>query len=207
MSDDLLNSMLGDLLEGDEESGGKKPAEDKGLEELLGGLMGGQVSQGSSGVGQAPGGDMGEMLEGLLGGGQQGEGLGSILNAVLGGGQQGSGSADMGNMLGSLMGGSSQASDISQMPIIGPILERLSQELGIPPNIAMSLVGAVIGMLTSGKLSGGRSLGIDELSNLAEDPSTIQNIAQEVAGETGVDEGIASQAVQHILKMLFQGGM
>ena len=208
MSDDLLNSMLGDLLEGDEESGEKKPAADKGLEELLGGLMGGQSPQEGAGTGQGAEGEMGEMLGSLLGGGQQqGGDLGGMLNAILGGDQQSAGGADLGSMLGGLMGGGSQSGDISQMPIVGPILERLSQELGIPPNIAMALVSAVIGMLGSGQITGGRSMGLDDLANLAEDQSTVQNIAQEVAGETGIDENTVVQAVQHILKMLFQGEM
>jgi len=203
MNDDLLSSMLGDILDGDEGNEERASAAAEGLEDLLGGLTGSQQSQGGSG--EASGG-MGEMLESLLGGGQQGGDLGNLLGTLLGG-QQGGGS-DLGDALGGLLGGSgAQSEDISQMPIIGPILERLSQELGIPTDTALSIVNGVIGMLGSGKVSGGQGLGLDELANLAEDPSTIQKISQGIAGEVGLDESIVSKAVQSILKLLSQGGM
>ncbi len=203
MSDDLLNSMLGDILEGDEGSEKKASAAAEGLEDLLGGLTGSQQSQG--GAGQAAGG-MGAMLESLLGGGEQGGELGNLLGTLLGG-QQGGGS-DLGDMLGGLLGGSgAQSEDVSQLPVIGPIIERLSQELGIPTDTALSIVNGVIKMLGSGKASGGQDLGLEDLANLAEDPSTIQKISQGIAGEVGLDDSIVSKAVQSILKLLFQGGM
>lgn len=55
---------------------------------------------------QSSGGGFGDLIGGLLGGGQQGGGAGDLIGGLLGGGQQGGGAGDLiGGLLGSVLGG------------------------------------------------------------------------------------------------------
>ncbi len=194
MGNDLLDSMLGDMLEGGEEEGkgssARQPSSDE-LGDLIGGLMG---SQGDSGGG------MGELLGNLLGGGSQGSGIGEMLGALLGGGQQSGSASDLGDVIGGMLGGGGgqQVQDLSQIPVLGPILESLSKKFGLPPQVAAMLLTGVLQMISGGEK------GFD-LSRLMEDPSAAEEIAGEVAGRVGVDDDTATQAVQHILQSLLGG--
>jgi hypothetical protein len=89
-----------------------------GLDDLLGGLMGGGASGGQGGGspldallgGQAPGGPSGQQMpfgEQPQGGGGLGDLLGGLMGAggAPGGGAQGGGGGGLGDLLGSLMGG------------------------------------------------------------------------------------------------------
>jgi hypothetical protein len=188
MGDDLLDSMLGDVLDGNEDERGSSSGD---LGDLLGGLMGSQAPE------EGSGGTVQNLLGGLFGGGEQGGDIGSLLGTLLGGAeseQQGE------SMLGDMLGGSGAGGqDLNQIPVIGPMLQEISEKYGIPSSLVAALLNGVIQMIASGKL-GGRSV---DLANLTE-RSTAQDIAKEVAGEVGLDENTATNVVQEIFSKLLQ---
>jgi hypothetical protein len=58
---------------------------------------------------QSSGGGLGDLIGGLLGGGQQGGGAGDLIGGLLGGGQQSGGAGDLiGGLLGNVLGGGQQ---------------------------------------------------------------------------------------------------
>lgn len=140
MSDDFM-----DLLSG--EGSGKQGKDEKGMEDLLGGLLGG-----SSGAG-----GLGSLLGGLMGGGSQADDAGDagdmagMLGSLLGGGaapQSSGGGGDMAGMLGSLLGGGAP----EPQPAAGGAGDLLGSLLG---GSSGSSSGGGLGGLLGGLLGGG----------------------------------------------------
>jgi len=190
MADDLLNSLLDDMNNDNDDrgSGGSD------LESLL------DVMGAASGSGAEPGGDMMGGLAGLLGGGGAGGGMAGMLGSLLGGGSSG-GSSPMGGLLG---GGG--GADLSQMPIVGSIINSLAEKFGIPPAQASALVMAAISMLLSKK---DRSGGLDvdrvaelDVNSIMEGGLQHSDILAQAAQEAGLDDEKASAGVQDALQML-----
>jgi len=209
MADDLLNSLLNNM-DDDEQGEGlgsllnsmdESPAADAGGGDLLGSLLN---AMGDAPSQPEPSGDdmMGGLsgLAGLLGGGGAGGGGGmaGMLGALLGGGSSASSSSPMGG----LMGGGGGA-DLSQMPIVGSIINSLADKFGIPPAQASALVMAAISMLMSKK---GRS-GVDrveelDLSGLLNEAPQHSDLIAQAAQEAGLDEEQAATGMQDALQML-----
>lgn len=190
---------------------GKDPQdEDRGVEDILGGLLGanaGSAPQG--GAGQAPaggGGDLAAMLGGLMGGGGQGSGaqggddLMGMLGGLMGGGQ-GSGAQDGGDlmgMLGGLLGGSQQGSSVSAGG----------------PNILAALLPLVLGMLTGGKRSGGVDIdrrtsnelegmfGAAQSGGLDMTQLRSSGVVRNVAAQTGASEDEVADTLAQLMQTL-----
>ena len=183
-----LGDVIGGLLTQSSPTGGQQSV---GLDDLLGGLMGGaqQSAGGQQGVG------LDDLLGGLMGGaqqgagGQQGVGLDDLLGGLVGGQQQQGGQAglDAGDLigaLGGLVGGQQQGGQagFGLDDIIGMIagggaqgglnqrglVDDISQRAGISPEIAAAILPIVLEFLRD-KLP--PQLG-DALSGILGTPST-----------------------------------
>ena len=130
MSDDFMDMLSDpdDLPEGND-------PEERGVEDLLGSLMGG------AGVG---GGDLGSLLGGLIGGGGQQPSSAS---------QQPGGGGDMGDLLGSLLGGGAPQPSQPSQPASGGAGDLLGSLLGGGSSGAAGSGG--MGALLGGLLGGG----------------------------------------------------
>ena len=177
MADDLLNSMLG----GSDD-------DDKGnaLNDLLG------QATSAPGAAKGAGADALGGLAGMLGGAGGGD-LGGLMGALGGGG-------DMGGMLGGLMGGSA-GMDLSQLPVVGPIINSLAEKFGIPPAQAATLVTGALSMLTGAMSKSGRAEEID-ITRLAEEAPAQTDAIAKIAEESGLDEERAAAGVQEAMQML-----
>jgi len=206
--EDLFNAMSSG--EGSQ-SGGQ--AEGDPLTDLLGGLLGGGTSSGAGDLAGMLGGDSSEQgdsmaaLAGMLGGGspQQGDSMAAISGDILGGGGAGMGSNDL----------------------LAPIVDGISEKLGLPPNIARMIVAFVVGKLLSGQSGagaasasisgqplyadsaqpGGLELG-DLLNQLGSgrslDADYLQSAGmnEELAQQTGLDPDTATRGLQEVFNVL-----
>ena len=201
---DLLSSLTGsgggdagnpaDLLSGLLGGGGGSDAGNPA--DLLGGLLGGGGNDAGSLGGFGGGSDAGNPadLMGALAGGGSG-GAGGLLGNLLGGGDGG------GGLLGGLLGGggsSSSGTDLSQMPIVGGIVNSLADKFGIPPSAASALVMGAIKLLMKKK---SRSEELD-ISRFGESIATETDDLSEIAQAAGLDEAKASAGMQEALQML-----
>jgi hypothetical protein len=215
------------------------------MEDLLQALM--QGSQPPSGA-QGSSSDidpMGQLLQNLLGGGAaQGSGtqadsvpvqgemdLASLLQGVLGGAgglstgasqTQPASAGGLGSLLGAILGGGSPAQESNG--ILAPILTRLADKLGLPPQLAQAVVAFVLGKLIESRLSPeGASPSVTEAPQAApprgvsvEDvvrrmnsgkwvsKTEIRNagLAEELAASTGLDRRTAEASLQEVLNAL-----
>ena len=206
MADDLLNSLIDNMNDDDQSDGlaellsdmGATPAAEPdssdmlgGLAGLLGGGMGGDASDDMAGL---LGGGAGGGLAGLLGGG----GMGGMLGALLGGGSGAS------SPTGGLMSGGGGA-DLSQMPIVGPIITSLAEKFGIPPAQASALLMAAISMLSSKKDRSGMGRGETlDISGLLDDAPQHRDLIAQAAQEAGLNETQAATGMQDALQMLVE---
>jgi hypothetical protein len=186
--------------------------ENRGVEDILGGLLGanaGGVPQGGGNQPSAGGsGDLMGMLGGLMGGGAQGAGgsgdLMGMLGGLMGSGAQGSaGGDDLMGMLGGLLGGQSGNSSVSANA----------------PSILSALLPLVLGMLGGG---GKRSGGIDldqrtstELNGMfgaaksgALNVSQVRSsgVVQNVAAQTGAPEDEVADTLAQLMRVLGNQG-
>ncbi len=181
MADDLLNSML---------SGSNDDDNEGGLSDLL------SAATSAPGAAKGPGADALGGLAGMLGGG--GGDLAGILGALTGGGGGG-----LGGMLGALSGGGGGGMDLSQMPVVGPIVTSLAEKFGIPPAQASALVASALTMLMSQKKHSKDSrLEEIDMGALAEHAPDQSEIITRAAQEAGLDEDQAAAGVQEALQML-----
>lgn len=195
MADDFM-----DLLSGE----GGQDKNDKGMEDLLGGLMGG-------GAGNAPGGDAGDlagMLGGLMGSGGSGEaagGLGGLLGGLMGGG----GGAGLGGLLGGLMGGGAaeQNSFGGGGGMSLPFAGTLAEKLGISEQMANMLIMGAIGLLTSSMAKNRGRGGAVDFDSLA-DPDYIRSsgVAGRLSDQMGISEEDAILGLQQTMGMMAAGG-
>jgi hypothetical protein len=198
MTDDLLNSLLGsgnsggleDLLnQGTPEQQQSNPADL--LESLLGGGGSADTPDPFSG-GDA--GNPADLLGALSGGG----GNPADLLGALGGGGSSSGGGLLGGLLGSLLGGGGGGTDLSQIPLVGPIVNSLAEKFGIPPAAASALVMGAISLLTKKK---SRTQELD-ISRFGESIAAEKDHVAEIAQAAGLDEEQATAGMQEALQML-----
>ena len=185
------------------------------LDDMLGGLIGGQTSSG----GQPDIADLVGMLGGLQqAGGQQGMDLDDILQGALGGraeGQQDGFGLD--DVLGMVMGGGS-GQVTGQNMITGMVANMLSEKFGISPQIATMIVSFIASQLLAGKAtkaqSGQATAGLD-LDHLLDQVGRggiqkeyLQNTGavDKLASQTGLDTNMAADTMQDALGMILGGG-
>ena len=165
--------------------------------------------EGSQPGDQAQGNPLADLLGGLLGGGTSSPGAADLAQ-VLGGGspQQGDSLADIsGAMLGGSGGTDSNA-------LLAPIVDAISNKLGLPPDVAQMIVSFVIGKLLSGQSGpgtaaqpGGLELG-DLLNRLGSgqglDAGYLKSTGmhEELAQQTGLDADTATRGLQEVFNML-----
>ncbi len=194
-----------------------EPAGGGDLNSMFNSLVGGG-QQAASQAEPAAGGDLGGLLGALLGGGQQtsssGGGMGGLLGALLGGGgqaQQSSGvSSGMGGLLGSLLGGGQQTASSSASPIV----QAISEKLGIPTAIVELIVSFVLSKLQGSMSQRGieasalQDSGVAQsadLQQLFQQMSGDRHMAAELANQTGLDTRTAMQGMQEVLALLSSG--
>lgn len=224
MSNDFM-----DLLSGDNDDNDRPGQEDKGMEDLLGGLLGGgggglgSLLGGLMGGGGAPSGSAGgaeDLLGSLLGGGGGAQDsdtgdMAGMLGSLLGGGsgspaQPAGGSGGLGGLLGGLLGGG--GGNAGQMSFGGgggaslPFAGTLAEKLGISEQMASMLIMGAIGLLTSSMAknrSGGRSVNFDNLS----DPDYIRSsgVSSRLSEQMGISEDEAIHGLQQTMGLMVAG--
>lgn len=226
MADDFM-----DLLSGKDEDTGATGGQDaKGMEDLLGSLLGGgggaqgglgDLLGGLMGGGGQPAagqGDMGDLLGGLMGGsgGSAGAagagGLGALLGGLMGGGGGQSGAGGLGGLLGGLLGGGggdpmSFGGGGGGMSL--PFAGTLAEKLGISEQMANMLIMGAIGLLTSSMAknrSSGRGGQVD--LNLVSDPDYIRSsgVAWRLSSQMGISEDDAILGLQQTMSLMAAGG-
>lgn len=184
------------------------------LDDIIGGLVGGQTSSG----GQPDITDLLGALGGMQGGGQQGMDLDDILQGALGGkaeGQQDGFGLD--DVLGMVMGGGS-GSVTGNNVITNMVANMLSEKFGISPQIATMIVSFIASQLLAGKATkaqtGQATAGLD-LDHLLDQVGRggiqkeyLQNsgAVEKLASQTGLDSGMATDTMQDALGMILGGG-
>lgn len=227
MADDFM-----DLLSGDERH--EKGGDEKGMGDVLGGLLGGGGNAGGlgsllgglmGGGGSSGGGDdMAGMLGGLMGGAGDSPGGGAadmgdmagMLGGLLGGSGSSGSSGGSGGMLGGLLGGllGGGGSGAGQMSFGGgggaslPFAGTLAEKLGISEQMANMLIMGAIGLLTSSMAknrSAGRGGQVD-LNSLT-DPDYIRSsgVAGRLSSQMGISEDEAIRGLQETMGFMVAG--
>jgi hypothetical protein len=158
--EDLLQAILGGAGAQLPSKGAQSGGQQDPLADILGSIFGGSTQQpGSAQQGAV---DIGDILGSIFGGGaqqpspgaqQSAGGIGDILGGILGGGaqqpssgaQQGAGG--IGDILGGILGG---GAGMNSNTFLGPIVQKLAQQLGLPPAIAQTVVGFILNKMMSG---------------------------------------------------------
>lgn len=210
------------------------------IQDLLQAMMSGAQAQQE---GRQPGGDpLADLLGSILGGSAQGGGdLGSLLEAILGGAggqpagpmegaQPGVGQAGLGGLadiLGAILGAGGSEAGLSGA--LAPIVNSLAEKLGLPPQIAQMVVAFVLSKLLSGQRGGAavpaptpqprgrrraqpaQPQGLD-LDALLERMGSEQGVDRkylratgmhkELASQTGLDPDTAMQSLLEVFGML-----
>jgi len=225
MADDFM-----DLLSGEDEDAGAAGGQDaKGMEDLLGSLLGGGGGEqgglgdllgglmGGGGQPAAGQGDMSDLLGGLMGGsgGSAGSagagGLGALLGGLMGGGGSQSGAGGLGGLLGGLLGGGGDPMSFGgggggmSLPFAGTLAEKL----GISEQMANMLIMGAIGLLTSSMAknrSSGRGGQVD--LNLVSDPDYIRSsgVAERLSSQMGISEDDAILGLQQTMSLMAADG-
>jgi hypothetical protein len=178
--------------------------------------MGGGASQGygtQPGPAPAQGGmDLGSLLQGALGGG----------GGYTGASQASAGAGGLGDILGAIMGGGS--STMQSNSILAPIVGRLAEKLGLPPQLAQAVVAFVLGKLMQSRMQPGIDMTPDRAQPQAvEQPgpsldTVVQRmnsgkrvkktqirkagLADELASYTGMNRATAEASLQEVLNEL-----
>lgn len=245
-----MEDLLGALLQGGQQQPEPEDTgpEESPLTQLLQGLLGHQASPGSAAQAEPAsvqgGRDIGGLLQGLLGGaggllggagsqagtglGQGGLDIGGLLQGVLGGagglptgaGQAPpSGGGGLGNVLGTIMGAGSPAMESDSF--LAPIVARLAGKLGLPPQMAQTVVAFVLGKLMGHRLQPGigtematpdRVVARSEATDMEDllqrmssgrrvTKTAIRDVglAEELAAHTGLDRATAEASLQQVL--------
>ncbi len=196
--DELLKSVLGGQ--------GGNP-----LTNLLGNVLGGGTPQS-----QTSGNPMGNLLGNVFGGGTpqpqaSGNPMTDLINSFInGGGMQNGGT--MASLVSMAMGGATGSS---------PLVDSLSQRLGLPPMVAQSIVSYFVTKLLSaqmGQFGGGGlqsamsampgGLNLDSLLNMVSNPQALSNqlnnsgMPQELAQHAGISPMIAAQGLQELVRVV-----
>jgi hypothetical protein len=174
------------------------------IEDLLQAILGGGAANQRSQQTQAGQDPLAEILGRILGGGtaqqkrsatqQDGFGLDDIIGAILGG-------------TGSTSGASS---------FLTPIVQALAEKLGLPPQMAATVVAFVLTKVLPGLMSGGGlssattpsrgSAGTQQQEGLNLDglleKMNATGAADQLAQETGLDANTAATSLQEVFKMI-----
>ena len=177
--------MLSQMSDPDEESN----TDEKGLSDLLGGLMGG----GSGGSG-----DLGSLLGGLMGGGATGSSAGA-------GSASGGDAGDLMGMLGGLMGGGGAPATFGGGGggAMLPFADTLAEKLGISPQMANTLIMGAIGLLTASaakKKQTGRSVGLADMTDA--DYIRSSGMASRLSDQMGISEDDAIVGLQQAMGLM-----
>lgn len=174
-----LDDLIGSLTNAQSGSGG-------GLDDLLGGLLGGgqEGGQGAGGLGDLLGGLLGGAQGGGGSGGGSGGGLGDLLGGLLGGSDSSTGAA----------GGGAASGAASLMSVIGPMIASFLQNGGLNKLIA--------GMQSQG-LSAQADSWVGTGANEPIDASDLRHVLgdeeiAQVAQQLGTDPDTASQFLAQI---------
>jgi hypothetical protein len=195
-----------------------------GLDGLLQGLLGGGLAGGGgqapeaygaqAGAAPAQGGlDLGGLLGGLLGGSG---GLAAGTAPAPTGGAGG-----LGDVLGSLMGSSPAMQSNS---FLAPIVNGLADKLGLPPQLAQTVVAFVLGKLMGHRLQPGLDMGLASTGSRAAQPQATSledvvqrmnsgkrvtktairdaGLARELAEQTGMSRATAEASLHEVLNAL-----
>ncbi len=198
--DDLIQSILG--------GGAQKPHQSSGgLEDILGAIMGG------GSMPQQSGGGLEDILGAIMGGGSQppqsSGGIDDILGAIMGGGQQQSQQSSGGieDIISAILGGGGSAQQSAS-----PIIEGVSGKTGLSQMIVQMILSFVMSKLLgglSGSASGMSGYGQEQqpsgglnLDSLLEQMGQDENVAQELAEQTGLDSQTAKVGLEEILGAL-----
>ena len=224
----LLGGLLGGAGAAQPQAGSAQGGMDMGG--LLGSLLGGagaaqpQASAGQGGM------DMGGLLGALLGGAgaaqpqsgaaQGGMDMGGLLGGLLGGmGQsQAGGGGGIGDLLGAVMGGGGAAGGAGSF--LTPIVAGLAEKLGLPPQIAQTVVSFVLNKLVGSRLqSTGRATGLgitdaqaasmeEVMQRMASGKrvtkTAVRNagLVKELAAQTGMNRATAEASLQEVFNAL-----
>jgi len=182
------------------------------IEDLLKGILGGGAANQRSQQPQAGQDPLAEILGSILGGGtaqprrsatqQDGFGLDDIIGAILGGTGATSGTRGSTSGVGSLL---------------TPIAQALAEKLGLPPQIAATVVAFVLTKVLPSLMSGGSlspaatpsrgsagtqqqpgGLDLDGLLEKMGNAGMVDQLAQ----QTGMDSNTAAMSLQEVLQML-----
>jgi hypothetical protein len=163
--EDLLQAILGGAGAQMPSQRAQSGSQQDPLAEILGGILGGGGQQPSPAPQQGAG-DIADIIGSIFGGGaqqpsaapQQGAGdIADIIGSIFGGGaQQPSrgaqpGAGGIGDILGGILGG---GSNMNSNTFLGPIVEKLAQQLGLPPAIAQMVVSFVLNKMMAGAAGG-----------------------------------------------------
>ncbi len=234
-----IDDILGGILGGGAQPSGRSQQGGIGIDDILGGILGGGAQP--SGRSQQDQIGLDDILGGILGGGAQPSGrsqqdqigLDDILGGILGGGAQQSGGSQQGqigidDILGGILGG---GSGMNSNTFLGPIIQKLATQLGIPPAIAQMVVSFVLSKLLSGasaqsqatrpsqavprrqaqqqKQQGGQTVDLDDLLEQMSAGQTLDagyleksGMTEELVQQTGMDSDTAAASLQEVFKAL-----
>lgn len=212
------------------------------MEDLLQALMQGSQQQSSE---SSPGNTdpLIQMLQSMGGGAAQGYGpqtgygqpqgemdLGSLLQGAMGGGggyaggaapMQSSGAGGLGDLLAAIMGGGSQT--LQSNSILAPIVNRIAEKIGLPPQLAQAVVAFVLGKLverrmqpgiattepTQPQAAGQRGPSLDTVVQRMNSGKKVKKtqirsagLADELASYTGMNRTTAEASLQEALNAL-----
>jgi hypothetical protein len=154
--EDPLADILGGILGGGAQQSGSTQQGAVDIGDILGQIFGGGAQQ-PSGSAQQGAGDIGDILGEIFGGGAQKQsgsaqqGAGGI-GDILGGGAQQSGGTQqgaggIGDILGGILGG---GASMNSNTFLRPIVQKLAEQLGLPPAIAQMVVSFVLSKMMGG---------------------------------------------------------
>jgi hypothetical protein len=237
--EDLLQAILGGAGAQMPSKGAQGSGQQDPLAGILGGILGGGAQQ--SGGTQQGAVDIGDILGQIFGGAaqqpsgsaQQGVGdIGDIIGSIFGGGaqqpsrgaQQGAGG--IGDILGGILGG---GAGINSNTFLGPIVEKLARQLGLPPAIAQMVVSFILNKMMAGAAPSQRTpsqvlpsprpsqqipqaqqgLDLDELLGQVSAGQTLDTgylsatgMTNELSLQTGMDTNTAAMSLQEAFKLL-----
>lgn len=203
---------------------GQQPQRRAGAEDplsaILGSILGGAGQAG--GRQSAQGGDLGSLLEAILGSGMAQPSAGQGVGAQAGAG-------GLMDILGAVLGGGGGATGLEGL--FGPMIAELAQKLGLPPQIAQMVITFVLSKLLAGqqgagptpapatspsagtrrssKSAGPAGLDLDSLLERMNSPEGLDarflkstGMVDELAQQTGLDPQTATRSLQEVFGML-----
>jgi hypothetical protein len=146
------------------------------------------------------GSSLGDILGSMTGGSPQGGGapatgaggdpLSAILGGLLGGGMQGG-----------MQGGTPGAGALGNNAFLAPIVESIASKIGIPPEIAGTVVSFALSQLMSREGSSGQlAQMLGSRGNVSQKYLRESGLASQLAAQTGMDNKTAVKSLQQVLQ-------